>query len=187
MIYGRKTRLRRIEREDIPTFVRWFGDPEVRQHLTLNRPISTAEEERWFEKQLQDEGSELFAIEAAAGQPGELSSASEWVHIGNIGLHRINWLHRNAELGVVIGERRYWSQGYGSDAIRTMLRFGLQEMNLHRIYLHVHEDNLRGIRAYEKCGFRHEGRLRQAIYRNGRYYDSLVMSILSHEFEPPEA
>lgn len=171
MIYGEKTRLRRVEREDIPTFVRWFNDPEVREFLTMYRPISTAEEEKWFEGQLEDKDSELFAIETADG-----------VHIGNIGLHRINWRDRNAELGIAIGEKEYWSQGYGSDAIRTLLRFAFEEMNLHRVFLRVFEDNARGIRSYEKCGFRHEGRLREAVYRKGRYYDELWLSVLRREF-----
>jgi RimJ/RimL family protein N-acetyltransferase len=56
-------------------------------------------------------------------------------------------------------------------------------MNLHRVFLKVYEDNPKAIRAYEKCGFQHEGRLRQAIYRKGRYYDELLMSVLSHEFK----
>ena len=90
--------------------------------------------------------------------------------------------NRHAELGVVIGEKAYWGQGYGSDAICTLLRFGFEEMNLHRIYLRVYEDNARGIRAYEKCGFCQEGRLREANFRQGRYHDELVMGILSHEF-----
>ncbi|MBN1579125.1 MAG: GNAT family N-acetyltransferase [Anaerolineae bacterium] len=175
MIFGKKTRLRRIEREDIPTFVRWFGDPDVRDFLLINRPISRAEEEQWFENQLKNESTELFAIETTDGQ--------ENVHIGNIGLHDINWLHRHAELGVVIGEKEHWSKGYGSDAIRTLLRFAFHEMNLHRVYLRVFQDNARGIRAYEKCGFKHEGRMREAVFRKGRYYDELRMSILAHEFE----
>lgn len=175
MIYGKKTRLRRIEREDIPTFVRWFSDPEVREFLLINRPISHAEEEKWFENQLQDDGSELFAIETNDGD--------ENVHIGNIGLHDINWLHRHTELGVVIGEKQYWGQGYGSDAVRALLRFAFQEMNLHRIHLRVFEDNARGIRAYEKCGFKREGCMREAVFRKGRYYDELRMSILCHEFD----
>ena len=175
MIYGKKTRLRRIEREDIPTFVRWFGDPDVRDFLLINRPISRAEEEQWFENQLKNESTELFAIETTDGQ--------ENVHIGNIGLHDINWLHRHTELGIVIGEKEYWSKGYGSDAIRTLLRFAFHEMNLHRVYLRVFQDNARGIGAYEKCGFKHEGRMREAVFRKGRYYDELRMSILAHEFE----
>ena len=175
MIYGKKIRLRRVEREDIPTFVRWFNDPEVREFLLMYRPISTAEEERWFEKQLDDKGSELFAIETNDG-----------VHIGNIGLHNINWRDRHAELGIVIGEKEYWNQGYGSDAIRTLLRFAFEDVNLHRVFLRVRDDNARGIRAYEKCGFQHEGRLRECIYSNGRYYDEMRMSVLSREFEGTE-
>jgi RimJ/RimL family protein N-acetyltransferase len=172
MIYGQKTRLRRVERDDIPTFVRWFNDPEVRDFLTVYRPFSTAEEEKWFEGQLDDRDSELFAIETADG-----------VHIGNIGLHNVNWQYRHAGLGIVIGEKEYWGKGYGSDAVRTLLRFAFQEMNLHRVFLQVRDDNARGIRAYEKCGFQHEGRLREAIYSNGRYYDELWMGILRQEFK----
>jgi UDP-4-amino-4,6-dideoxy-N-acetyl-beta-L-altrosamine N-acetyltransferase len=172
MIHGQKTRLRRIEREDIPTFVRWFNDPEVREFLVINRPISMAEEEQWFERQLQASDTEIFCIETSDG-----------VHIGNIGLHDIDLRHRHAEMGIVLGEKDYWSQGYGSDAIRTLLRFAFDEMNLHRVFLKVYEDNPRAIRAYEKCGFQHEGRLRQAIYRKGRYYDELLMSVLRHEFK----
>ena len=63
MIYGEKTRLRRIEREDIPTFVRWFRDPDVRSFLLVNSPISQAQEEKWLERKLEDDDSELFAIE----------------------------------------------------------------------------------------------------------------------------
>jgi RimJ/RimL family protein N-acetyltransferase len=170
MIIGEKTRLRRIEREDIPTFVRWFCDPEVRTFLLLNSPISHAQEERWFERKLEED-SELFAIETLDG-----------THIGNIELFDFHRIHRRAELGVVLGEKAYWGQGYGSDAIRTLLRFGFEELNLHRIQLSVYEDNERGIGAYKKCGFQLEGRLRDAIYRQGRYYDLLMLGILAHEF-----
>ena len=104
MIYGEKTRLRRIEREDVPTFVRWFSDPEVRKFLLVNSPISHAQEEKWFERKLADDDSELFAIETLDG-----------THIGNIELFHFHHIHRQAELGVVLGEKTYWGQGYGSD------------------------------------------------------------------------
>ncbi len=88
-------------------------------------------------------------------------------------------------MGIVIGEKAYWGQGYGSDAICAVLRFAFQELNLHRVYLRARADNARGIRAYEKCGFRHEGQLREAIYSNGRYYDELWMGVLRPEFDAP--
>ena len=137
----------------------------------MDRPLSTADEERWFERQLEDQNSELFAIETADG-----------VHIGNIGLHDVNCQHRHAQLGIVIGEKEYWGKGYGSDAVRTALRFAFETMNLHRVSLRVYEDNARAIRTYEKCGFQHEGRAREAIFRKGRYYDELRMGILRREF-----
>ena len=172
MLYGAKTRLRRIERSDIPTFVRWFGNPNVRRFLVINRPISLAEEEKWFDRQLDNRNSELFGIETGEGKL-----------IGNIALDDVNSTCRRAELGIVIGEPDYWGQGYGSDAIQTLLRFAFHELNLHRVQLWVYEDNARGIRAYEKCGFRHEGRMRDGIYRQGRYSDMLLMGILRDEFE----
>ncbi|MFZ5918190.1 MAG: GNAT family N-acetyltransferase [Chloroflexota bacterium] len=172
MIYGEKTRLRHIEREDIPTFVRWFNDPEVREYLAIFRPMSRAEEEKWFERHLGDADSEIFAIETQEG-----------VHIGNIGLHDTHWQYRLVEMGIVIGEKEYWGKGYGSDAIRTLLRFVFGEMNLHRVALRVRADNARAIRAYEKCGFQHEGIKREAIFANGRYYDELHLGILDREFE----
>jgi len=175
MIEGEMIRLRPIEREDLPRFVRWFRDPEVRRHLGAYLPFSLVQEERWFERtleQIERGESVLLAIET-----------SEGVHIGNIGLHRINWKDRNAELGIMIGEKEYWDQGYGTDAIRTLLRVAFDEMNLHRVYLRVDADNRRGIRCYEKSGFRQEGTLRDAVFREGTYHDQWLMSVLRPEWE----
>lgn len=174
MIPGEKVRLRPIERDDLPRFVEWFGDPEVRRHLALYLPFSLAQEERWFEgllERLERQETVTLAIETTDG-----------MHIGNIGLHNINWKDRNAELGVVIGEKGYWDQGYGGDAIRTMLKLAFGEMNLHRVFLRVDADNNRGIRCYEKAGFQQEGTFRDAVFKTGTYYDQHVMSILRSEF-----
>lgn len=173
MIYGTKTRLRAIERDDIPRFVKWFNDPEVREHLSIYRPLSLAQEEVWFKQHAQlNPADHVFAIETHEG-----------VHIGNIGLHNINWKDRSTELGIVIGEKSHWSQGYGSDAITTLLQYAFGELNLHRVVLRVDADNPRAIRCYEKCGFRHEGTLRDAVFTQGKYKDQHTMSILQSELE----
>jgi RimJ/RimL family protein N-acetyltransferase len=171
MIVGKKTRLRAIEREDVPTFVRWFNDPEVRQYLEMYLPMSKAEEEEWFEAYLKDESSRIFGIESEDG-----------VLIGNVGLDNLDWKNRNAHLGIVVAEKEYWGRGYGTDAVTTTLDFAFNEMNLHRVYLSVFEFNQRAIRCYEKCGFRHEGRAREALFRDGTYHDHLSMAILREEF-----
>ncbi len=175
MILGEKVRLRPIEREDLPQYVRWFGDPEVRHHLAVYLPFSLAQEERWYEglqERLAGGRDVILAIETMEG-----------VHIGNVGLHSINWKDRSSELGIVIGEKGYWNQGYGTDTMHTMLRVAFEEMNLHRVYLRVDADNVRGIRCYEKCGFQKEGTLRDAVFRAGQYHDQLLMSILRPEFQ----
>jgi len=178
MTVGEKVRLRPIKRDDLPRFVEWFGDPEVRRHLLVYLPFSLAQEERWFESlqgRLERQESVVLAIETGDG-----------VHIGNIGLDSINWKDRNAELGIVIGEKAYWGQGYGGDAIRTLLGLAFREMNLHRVFLRVDADNARGIRCYEKAGFRKEGASREAVFKEGVYQDQCVMSILQSEFKTNE-
>lgn len=175
---GEKVRLRPIERDDLPRFVAWFADPEVRRHLLVYLPFSLAQEERWFEDlqgRLERQEALVLAIETAEG-----------VHIGNLGLHAIDWKNRSAELGILIGEKAYWNQGYGTDAIRTLLGLAFREMNLHRIFLRVDADNARGLRCYEKVGFRQDGTLRDAVFKEGRYLDQHVMSILRAEFETDE-
>lgn len=178
MIIGKTVRLRPIERDDLPRFVDWFSDPDVRRHLSIYKPFSLAQEERWFEnmtQSLERQEQVLMAIETAEG-----------VHIGNVGLHAINWKDRCAELGIVIGDKAYWGQGYGTDAIQTFLGLAFGEMNLHRVFLRVDADNARGIRCYEKVGFQSEGVLRQVVFREGRYHDQYMMSILESEFVTDE-
>jgi RimJ/RimL family protein N-acetyltransferase len=175
VIIGKKVRLRPIERDDLPVYVEWFSDPEVRRYLGLYLPFSLAQEERWFEQHLEQVEKQkvvMLAIETDEG-----------AHIGNVSLMDINWKERHAELGIVIGDKAYWDQGYGSDAIQTMLRLAFEEMNLHRVFLRVHDDHARGIRCYEKVGFQKEGALRESVFREGAYHDMLLMSILESEFE----
>jgi RimJ/RimL family protein N-acetyltransferase len=170
-ILGRRIRLRALERSDIPTFVRWLNDPEVIENLLLYLPISQAQEEQWFDDYLQDTNRHVFGIETLHGKL-----------IGNIALESVNWKDRCAELGIVIGEKDHWNKGYGTEAVRTLLGFAFREMNLHRVFLRVFDDNTRAIHCYEKCGFQHEGRLREAEFSSGRYRDELLMGILRSEF-----
>ena len=178
MIVGEKVRLRAIERDDLPRFVEWFSDPDVRRYLDMYLPFSLAQEERWFEslqERLEKREVVMLTIETSGG-----------AHIGNISLFDIHWKERHAELGITIGEKDYWGQGYGTDAVRTMLRLAFEEMNLHRVFLRVHADNARGIQCYEKVGFQKEGTLRENVFREGAYIDMYVMGILESEFAARE-
>jgi RimJ/RimL family protein N-acetyltransferase len=169
---GRLVRLRAREPEDEPLFHRWINDPEVTEHLAARYPFSHPQERDFLAR---TDGSSFsgahFSIEALAD--GRL--------IGNAALRLDSPENRAATFGITIGEKEYWSRGYGTDATRVVCRFGFEMMNLHRIELQVYADNPRAVGAYEKAGFQQEGRLRDGDYRFGRYRDVLVMGLLEGE------
>jgi diamine N-acetyltransferase len=178
MLFGDHIRLRAIEREDIPTFVRWLNDPEVCHGLSIFAPMSHAEEERWFETRLGRTDEYVFAVEAL------VETEARWVHIGNAGLDGIDWKNRDCIFGIMLGEKAYWNRGFGTETTILMLRFAFGELNLHRVELEVFDFNKPAIRAYEKAGFRLEGTRREARFRDGRYHDALIMACLQSEFGP---
>ena len=106
----------------------------------------------------------------------------EGVHIGNISFVEMSVEHRKGRLGIVIGEKEYWSRGYGTDTILTFLRFAFDEMNLHRVDLGVDAENARAIACYRTCGFVEEVQARQARFLHGAWGDGIVMGILRDEF-----
>lgn len=177
MIYGKRIRLRAPERSDVPTFFRWINDPEVTAGLLLALPMSLAEEENWYENMLKRPPVEHPLTM-------EVRDGDDWKVIGNMGFHDVEWRSRAAEVGIMIGEKEYWNQGYGTEAMLLMLRHGFHTLNLNRIFLRVFANNPRAIRSYEKVGFVHEGCLRQDMYKNGEYLDVLVMSVLRSEYQP---
>lgn len=175
MIYGKRIRLRAPEKGDVPRFTAWLNDPEVRQGLSMYLPLSIAEEERWFENMLQQPANEHpLTIEVRQGE--------SWIPIGNCGFMNIDWRNRASEVGIFIGEKSFWNQGYGTETMHLLLEHGFQTLNLNRIFLRVFGNNTRAIRSYEKAGFIHEGRMRQAEYQAGEYIDVLLMSVLRSEW-----
>jgi RimJ/RimL family protein N-acetyltransferase len=159
----------------LPKFVEWLNDPEVSQGLSMHNPLSMAEEENWFEKMLKSPNEERPLCIEAKQDDG-------WQLIGNSSFFRIDWRNRAGELGIFIGDKTYWDQGYGTEVVRLLLRHGFSTLNLFRIFLRVFEDNPRAIRSYEKAGFVHEGRQRQAEYHDGQFHDVLFMSVLRPEW-----
>jgi RimJ/RimL family protein N-acetyltransferase len=127
-----------------------------------------------LEKDLESESATDFSF--------TLRTLADDKLIGDIGLEVINWSNRDAFVGLGIGDRQLWSKGYGTDAMSIMLRYAFTELNLRRVSLSVFEYNPRAIRSYEKAGFRHEGRLRQFLSREGRRWDMLFMGILRAEW-----
>lgn len=177
MIYGQRLRLRAVEHSDLPRFREWLNDPEVTAGLLVALPLSLADEEAWFENMQQRSPSEHALVIEVRGE------GDEWAAIGNCGFHAIDWRCRTAEVGIFIGEKSRWNQGYGTEVMRLVLRHGFNTLNLNRVALEVYESNPRAIRSYEKAGFVHEGRKRQAMFKDGKYLDVLLMSVLRSEWQ----
>jgi RimJ/RimL family protein N-acetyltransferase len=174
MIEGKLVNLRAREMDDLERNTRWINDREVTRHLSMRYLMSLAAEEAWMRDSISAPLSYAavnFAIDTKEG-----------THIGNTGFHETSPEDQSARLGIVIGEKAYWSRGYGTDALLTLMRFGFDQMNLHRIDLLVDEDNGRARACYRTCGMVEEARLRQERYARGAYHDQLVMGILRDEF-----
>jgi len=175
IIYGERVRLRGVERSDLEKFVEWINDPEVTAGLTLFLPMSSVDEETWFETVTQKPQEEKPLVI-------DMKEGTDWRVIGNSSFFAIDWIARAAEVGIMIGEKSVWNQGYGTEVMTLLLRHGFGTLNLNRVFLRVYAENKRAIRTYEKVGFVHEGRMRQAVYKNSKYSDVLFMSVLSEEW-----
>lgn len=176
MIYGERIRFRRVEKTDIPLFVEWINDPVVTEGLSLYLPMGLWEEEEWFESLAKNPQAERPLVV-------EIPDGDGWRAIGNVGVHNIDSVARSAEVGIMLGDKSIWNQGYGTEAMRLLLKHGFETLNLNRIQLYVYEKNTWAIRTYEKVGFVHEGRRREAHYKKGKYEDILIMSVLRVEWE----
>jgi len=179
MIIGEQIRFRGIEKEDLTYFVKWLNDPEVKHGLSIIMPLSLAEEEEWFAELLKKPPFEKpLAIEI---QPDP--QVDEWIFVGNFGIFGIDWVNRFGEIGIHIGEKGYWNQGYGTKAMGLILKHGFESLNLHRLWLRVFETNNRAVRVYEKAGFIKEGIYREGQFLDGKYVDVMIMSVLKTEWK----
>ena len=178
MIVGDQVRLRAIDKDDLPFFVKWLNDPEILRGLSLYMPLSLTEEQEWFENMLKREPYERpMAIEI---QPGP--NRDEWIFVGNAILFGFDWQSRVAEIGIHTGVKEYWDKGFGTRIIKLLCKHGFETLNLNRLWLRVFETNQRAIRAYEKAGFTIEGRYRQGQFLEGKYVDVIIMSVLLSEW-----
>lgn len=171
-LIGSHVYLRPYERGDAPHFVRYLNDPEVRRYTSRDWPLSLVEEEAYLEQAAASHDSVACSVCLIDGDR----------LIGGAGFRFFNWPARHAGFGIAIGEKDCWNKGLGTEATCLLLNHAFDTLNLNRVWLDVYEFNARAVRVYEKLGFQHEGRLRQDVYRDGQYWDTLRMGILREEW-----
>ena len=176
-LVGEGVELRRHDRANYPLYARWYGDEEIwRLTSWAAEPLEWAAVERLFEDREKSSGDDSFAIH----REGEEEP------IGVISLTNISEANESAELSVIVGSAEDRDKGLGTEAIRVILRYAFEDLGLQRVSLSVFEFNEPAISAYEKLGFKREGRWRQAIQRDDRLYDAILMRILASEWRSKE-
>ena len=168
-IEGRSVVLRRHRPENLETVVRWYHDPELaRLTRYQTRPMSREEVERFFHARLMSADSVAYAIHE---RPSDRL-------IGVTTFSSLDGDNGSALFHITIGERDAWGRGHGTETAAMMLKHAFERLELHRVGLSVFSFNERAIRSYVKAGFVEEGRLREAILRDGRYWDEVLMGSL---------
>jgi RimJ/RimL family protein N-acetyltransferase len=175
LLVGKRVRLARPTHDDVATIAAWSLDLEYQRLLRRGMvyPGSVEEHRGWFEEMAK--GELMF--------PFSVRTLVEDRLVGLLVIKDIMWQARHCSFFIGIGESSERGRGYGSDAVRVLLQYAFLEMNLHRVGLEVMAYNADAIRAYEAAGFQHDGRLRAFVYRDGVYYDVLLMSVLRAEWE----
>jgi RimJ/RimL family protein N-acetyltransferase len=170
--------LRELSREDLPVINRWRQDPVVSDGIGAPRRfIGLDVDLKWYDDYLTRRGNEVRCAVV-------LTDSSQLV--GMVSLTRIDHIHRNAEYNAIVGERGEQNRGIGTAATRAMIRHGLFDLNLHRIYVSILRQNVGSIRMCEKAGFREEGTIREGAYKNGQYHDLVLMGVLKSEVQAVE-
>ena len=168
--------LRALEREDLnERYLGWLNDPQVTRYMETGTFPSTRQDlEDFYQSASNSKNQVVLAV----------ADSRTDLHIGNVKLGPIHWIHRRATFGILIGDKKYWGKGVGQEATRLTVEYGFNRLNLHRIDLGVFAEHESGVHCYEKVGFKVEGRFRQDLFVDGEYKDRLWMALLRSEYVP---
>lgn len=172
---GKSIILRLLVKDDInDRYLTWLNDREVTQFTEIGTfPTSMSDLKSYYAKISQSKCDVMFAIVTKRNN----------VHIGNIKLGGISWIHRHADLGIMIGEKKYWGKGFGEEACKLVLSYAFNTLNLNKVILGVYGNHKAGIKAYRKTHFVVEGTIKDYFNFNGKFVDKVIMGISKRTFE----
>ncbi len=169
LLMGEKIYLRKLTLNDVThKYLSWLQEPEVMSGIAKNN-YTLNKLNDYVKSKINSKNVFFFAI----------CDKENNNHIGNIKMEMVNDLAKVADLGVLIGEKKYWGKGIGYEACSLLINFGFNELKLKKIFLAVFDNNPNAIKLYKKLGFQLEGTLKQHVFVNGKYYDKHIMSIFN--------
>ena len=170
---GKKVSLRAVDDSEISLIADLINDPEVYLNLLIIQSNRAQDSREFVDMMWKSNEHQLFAI---------CGHDDRW--LGMIGLHNINWIHRNSSSGIWIGKAEDRGKGYATDAKMLLCYHAFCTLNLHRLYTNSYEFNVASQKFNEKCGYKVEGRKREHMFRAGRYWDSIETGLLRSEWLP---
>lgn len=170
-LIGKSCSLREFREEDLELLRQWYNDKTVTRFLFRGAFPYNEESERAQNINYSRNSEVVFAVVAADGTT-----------VGIAGIHCLNWLARNGEFRVLLGNKDYWGKGIGTEVLQLITAYGFEVLNLEKVSLGVNEENVAAYKTYQKCNFTIEGTLRHEVYRAGQYFDVVKMSILKNEY-----
>lgn len=176
-IVGERVALGPVQKSMLPDILRWENDFAVT--LMSGDPLRPVSRESIEEDYTRNTNDGNRSVRFAIYERASLRC------IGTTGLRHINYIHRNAEYGIMIGEKDCWGKGYGTETTFLMLDYAFTVLGLHNVLLSTYGYNERAIRAYTRAGFRVMGRWREAARQGDQIYDIIFMDCLATEFRNP--
>jgi RimJ/RimL family protein N-acetyltransferase len=158
-----------FEEADLELYRRWVNQEDFGRLLGRSLPVTQAEHQGWYESMVSDPKSVIFAVRTLPTHE----------YLGNVWLHNIHWINRNAELRILLGSQGAQGKGYGTRACRLLLQFAFQKLGLQKVYLYVSTVNPRAERAFQKAGFSEEGYLKNEFFTDGDFVDVKRMAALA--------
>jgi RimJ/RimL family protein N-acetyltransferase len=171
LLKGKKVILRIYEEHDMPHLLKWYNDYELNKLAGWSNSKVNASKLRYNMSRSFGSDPMNLMVDDLNGKP-----------IGTIQLYDISEQDKSCRLGIRIGDKDYWSRGYGGDAVNVIVEYAFTCLDINRVDLRVYEYNERAARCYEKCGFTLEGRTRKSAYIDGAYYDEILMGLLKSDF-----
>lgn len=151
-------------------YLNWLSDSDTTKYQNLGYfPHNFTRQTNYINSKLLSNEDALFAIEVK-------NSNDKFTHIGNVGLHSIDFIHRRCILGILIGEEEYRGKGIGIYSWNFITNHAFKMLNLHKVYAYIFMENIASIRCAESCGYNKEGELIDYYYRNGKYHDCAIYS-----------
>jgi len=168
MIFLRPVKLSDISME----YVKWMNSKQVNQFLESRFSKHTLTDLKNYQRKISKDPNTFFM---------GIFKKEKQNHIGNIKLGPIDWNHKIADIGIMIGDKNSWGKGYATDAIKLITNFGFKKLKLHKLTAGAYENNLGSIKAFLKAGFHEEARRRKHFFFKGKFLDGILLAKINQK------